>query len=55
MTGKTVTIPEKRLTEMLSALREIEKITRGLAEFNPTYETIHKAACEGLGIKEDKL
>ncbi|MGE7113222.1 hypothetical protein [Lysinibacillus sp. NPDC047702] len=49
----TVTIPEKRLNEMLNSLREIESITRGLNSFNPTYEKIHALARQGLNIKED--
>lgn len=35
------------------ALKEIEAITRGLGEFNPTYEKIHKIASEALGVSEN--
>jgi len=49
----TVTIPENRLIEMLDSLREIESITKGLTDFNPTYEKIHALARQGLNIKED--
>lgn len=31
------------------ALKEIEAITRGLGDFNPTYDKIHKIASEALG------
>jgi len=30
------------------ALKEIEAITRGLGDFNPTYDKIHKIASEAL-------
>lgn len=49
----TVTIPKNRLIEMLDSLREIESITKGLTDFNPTYEKIYTLACQGLNIKED--
>lgn len=42
-----VTISKERLEKMLDSLREIEAITRGLVEFNHTYEKIHKIASEG--------
>lgn len=34
------------------ALKEIEAITRGLGDFNPTYDKIHKIASEALGVSE---
>ncbi|BDH60108.1 hypothetical protein MTP04_02380 [Lysinibacillus sp. PLM2] len=33
------------------ALEEIKEITKGLAEFNSTYEKIHKIASKGLVVK----
>lgn len=37
-----------------AALREIEATTRGLTQFNPTYEKIHKIASEALGVNENE-
>lgn len=36
------------------ALKEIEAITRGLGDFNPTYDKIHKIASEALGVNENE-
>lgn len=50
---ETVTIPKQRLVDMLDALKEIHKITKGLTTFNPTYNTIHQLTRKGLNIQED--
>ncbi|NLY80769.1 MAG: hypothetical protein GX072_13035 [Lysinibacillus sp.] len=39
-------------SKLEGALYEIEAITRGLGEFNPTYEKIHRIASEALGVDD---
>lgn len=41
-------ITNGKIEELRGVLREIEVITRGLGEFNPTYEKIHKLAIKGV-------
>lgn len=46
---------ETRIKEIEQALKEIQAITKGLTEFNATYEKIHNIAIKALsgGKKHD--